>query len=44
MKRKKLNKWDIAEWAIIVTTGIIGAYFFVAFILSVISLVNGFNS
>ena len=44
MKRKKLNKWDIAEWAIIVTTGIIGAYFFVALILSVISFVEGFNS
>lgn len=44
MKKRKLNKWTIAEWTIIVTTGIIGAYFFVAFILSVISLIEGFST
>ena len=38
MKRKKLNKWDIAEWAIIVTTGIIGAYFLVHLIIAVVNV------
>lgn len=37
MKRKKLNKWTVAERVITITTGIIGAYFFVQLIIAVVN-------
>lgn len=40
MSRKRLDKWTIAERIIAVAIGTMGAYFFVAFILATISLIE----
>lgn len=40
MKRKRLDKWTIAERVLTITTGIIGAYFFVALIIAVVNFIK----
>ena len=40
MKRRKLNKWTIAEAVITTTIGIIGAYFFVYLIIAVVNFIT----
>lgn len=40
MKRKKLNKWTVAETVITITTGIIGVYFLVHLIITVVNFIK----
>jgi hypothetical protein len=40
MKRKRLDKWTVAERVIVITTGIIGAYVFVQLIIAIVNFIK----
>lgn len=42
MKKRRLDKWTIAERVFTISTGIIGAYFLIALILSILGFIKDY--